>query len=54
VGVKNDEQLIKIAAVVQRMVAKTENTPDGLQTLISEEERKQLMDEVVKISKTTE
>jgi len=54
VGVKNDEQLIKIAAVVQRMVAKTENTPDGLQTLISEEERKQLMDEVIKISKTTE
>ena len=54
VGVKNDEQLIKIAAVVQRMVAKTENTSDGLQTLISEEERKQLMDEVVKISKTTE
>ncbi|MEY4861433.1 MAG: hypothetical protein RL059_1132 [Bacteroidota bacterium] len=36
------------------MVAKTENTPDGLQTLISEEERKQLMDEVVKISKNTE
>ncbi len=54
VGVKNDEQLIKIAAVVQRLVAKSENSAEGMQTLISDEERKQLMDEVIKISKTSE
>lgn len=49
VGVKNDEQLVKLAAVVQRLVAKTENSAEGLNTLITDEERKQLMDEVIKI-----
>lgn len=52
VGVKNDEQLVKLAAVVQRLVAKTENSAEGLNTLITDEERKQLMDEVIKIGKS--
>ncbi len=51
VGVKNDEQLVKLAAVVQRLVAKTENTAEGLNMMITDEERKQLMDEVIKIGK---
>jgi len=52
VGVKNDEQLVKLASVVQRLVAKTENTAEGLNMMITDEERKQLMDEVIKIGKS--
>ena len=51
VGVKNDEQLIKLAAVVQRLVAKGEASGEGTSMILSEEDRKQLMDEVISISK---
>lgn len=51
VGVKNDEQLIKLAAVVQRLVAKGQETGEGNSMVLSDEERKQLMDEVITISK---
>lgn len=51
VGVKNDEQLVKLAAVIQRLVAKGESSGDGNNMLLSDEERKQLMDEVITISK---
>lgn len=51
VGVKNDEQLIKLAAVVQRLVAKGEASGEGTGMILSEEDRKQLMDEVISISK---
>ncbi len=51
VGVKNDEQLIKLAAVVQRLVAKGEASGEGAGMILSEEDRKQLMDEVISISK---
>ena len=51
VGVKNDEQLIKLAAVVQRLVAKGQETGEGNAMVLSEDERKQLMDEVISISK---
>jgi hypothetical protein len=51
VGVKNDEQLIKLAAVVQRLVAKGEASGEGNNMILSEEDRKQLMEEVISISK---
>ena len=51
VGVKNDEQLVKLAAVIQRLVAKGEATGEGNSMVLSEDERKQLMDEVITISK---
>jgi hypothetical protein len=51
VGIKNDEQLVKLAAIVQRLVARGESSEDGGATLLTDEERKQLMDEVVAISK---
>lgn len=51
VGVKNDEQLIKLAAVVQRLVAKGEASGEGTSMILSEEDRKQLMEEVIKIGK---
>ena len=39
-GIKNDEQLIKVATIVQRMVKSSENNGTG--ELISEEEKAQL------------
>lgn len=51
VGVKNDEQLIKLAAVVQRLVAKGQESGEGNAMILSEEDRKQLMEEVITISK---
>jgi hypothetical protein len=45
VTIKNDDQLIKLAAIVQRIVTKP--VPDGGGGLqLSEDERKQLMEEV--------
>ncbi len=46
-GIKNDEQLIKIATIVQRMVKSSENNGTG--ELISEEEKAQLMKEINKL-----
>ena len=51
VGIKNDEQLVKLAAVVQRLVAKGEASGEGPAMVLSEDERKQLMEEVITISK---
>ena len=51
VGIKNDEQLVKLAAVVQRLVAKGESSGEGNAMVLSEDERKQLMEEVITISK---
>jgi len=50
VAVKNDEQLVKLAAIVQRLVGKSENSSEGGSLALTEEERKQLMDEVVSIA----
>jgi len=53
VGVKNDDQLVKVAAVFQRAMAATSNTngkeSDGLG--LTEEERKSLQDELDKMKK---
>tara|TARA_R110002020_G_scaffold216088_1_gene423474 strand:- start:9235 stop:9570 length:336 start_codon:yes stop_codon:yes gene_type:complete len=46
-GIKNDEQLIKVATIIQRMVKSTENNGSG--ELISEEEKAQLMKEINKL-----
>lgn len=51
VGVKNDEQLVKLAAVIQKLISKGENSAEGGNLLLTEEERKQLMEEVITISK---
>ena len=52
VGIKNDEQLVKLASVVQRLVAKGEASGEGTAMVLSEDERKQLMEEVITISKS--
>lgn len=54
IGVKNDEQLVKLAAVVQRIVSRNvdsgELSSEGFS--ITEEERKQLLEEVENLKKT--
>tara|TARA_R110002167_G_scaffold194497_1_gene397173 strand:+ start:161 stop:538 length:378 start_codon:yes stop_codon:yes gene_type:complete len=52
ISVKNDDQLIKMAAIVQRLSASTSGGGDG--GLLSEEEMSQLMDVAEEISKTVE
>jgi len=46
IGVKNDEQLIKMATIVQRAM---QNTPAGNDLFLSEEEKAQLLSEVNKL-----
>ena len=50
VSVKNDDALIKLAAIVQRMM-KNEADADGGGLLLSEEEKKQLMDAMNEVEK---
>jgi hypothetical protein len=51
IGVKNDEQLVKMAAVVQRAVAANKNS-DSNEFSLSDEEKKQLLDEINKFEDT--
>ena len=51
IGVKNDEQLVKMAAVVQRAVAANKSS-DSNEFLLSDEEKKQLLDEINKFEDT--
>lgn len=54
VGVRNDEQLIKLAAIIQRLMSGKAMGDDGGSMLLTEDEKKQLMstvEEVVKSSK---
>lgn len=51
VTVKNDEQLVKLAAVIQRLITSNSSGKDGENTLLSDEERKQLTAEVNSIVK---
>jgi hypothetical protein len=50
VSVKNDDALIKLAAIVQRMM-KNESDGDGGGLLLSEEEKKQLMEAMNEVEK---
>ena len=52
ISVKNDDQLIKMAAIVQRLSTSTSNTGDG--GLLTAEEMDQLMDVAEEIAKTVE
>ena len=48
VGVKNDDALIKLAAVVQRLISATNKDDEGNEYGLSEEERKHLLAEAEK------
>ena len=46
VGIKNDEQLVKMAAIIQRAIARNES--EGNDFILSDSEKKQLIDTVQK------
>ena len=52
ISVKNDDQLIKMAAIVQRLSTSTSQSGDGC--ILTDEEMSQLMDVAEEISKTVE
>ena len=52
ISVKNDDQLIKMAAIVQRLSTGASSTGDG--GLLTEEEMEQLQNVAEEISKTVE
>ena len=52
ISVKNDDQLVKMAAIVQRLSTGTANSGDG--GSLTEEEMDQLMDVAEEIAKTVE
>jgi septal ring factor EnvC (AmiA/AmiB activator) len=54
VGVKNDEHLVKLAAVVQRLISTNNKVQadTGQSWLLSEEEKQQLLDELDSIDST--
>ena len=52
ISVKNDDQLIKMAAIVQRLSSSIANTGEG--GLLTNEEMDQLMDVAEEIAKTVE
>ena len=52
ISVKNDDQLIKMAAIVQRLSTGTSSGGDG--SLLTKEEMDQLMDVAEEIAKTVE
>ena len=52
ISVKNDDQLIKMAAIVQRLSTTTSQNGDG--GLLTDEEMNQLMDVAEEIAKTVE
>ena len=49
ISVKNDDALVKLAAIVQRMM-KDNNTGDG-NYMLSDEEKRQLMDAIEEVEK---
>lgn len=51
IGVRNDEQLIKLAAIVQRILTKNETGEEGGSSFLTDEEKKQLMKEIDDVKK---
>lgn len=50
IGVRNDEQLIKLAAIVQRILAGQTNSESGA-AILTDEEKKQLMETIDSVGK---
>ena len=52
-GIRNDEQLIKLAAIIQRLIAdKTNGESDSSGGILTDEEKKQLMSAIEETAKT--
>jgi hypothetical protein len=52
IDVKNDEQLVKVATIIQRALNNTSNTEDGFG--LSEADKAQLMSEIEKLDNKSE
>lgn len=52
VSVKNDEQLIKLAAIVQRVVKNSNNNDNENDSLLTAEEKKELLESIQSSGKT--
>ena len=52
IGVKNDEQLIKMATIIQRCLSTVNESNEGM--IISEEEKAQLLGEINKLQDNSE
>lgn len=50
ISVKNDEQLVKLAAIVQRIMNRGPVGPDGGTLTLTDDEKKQLMNEINEIN----
>jgi hypothetical protein len=50
VSIKNDDHLVKLAAIVQKLVSKSEKSEDGMGLALTAEEQEQLMREVQSVS----
>lgn len=51
IGVKNDEQLIKLATIIQRIQQTSASGDNSSSYIISEEEKQQLLDNIDKLKK---
>lgn len=51
VGVRNDEQLIKLAAIIQRLMVNKGGGEEGGAMMLTEDERKQLMNTIEETAK---
>ncbi len=51
IGVRNDEQLVKLAAVVQRLLSSGDQTNGETGSILSQEEREQLLKDAESITK---
>ena len=54
IGVKNDEQLIKLAAIIQRILSKGPDSEDGGSLTLTDEERNALLSEVNAVKNSVE
>lgn len=53
IGVKNDEQLIKLSAIVQKLTQGTATTPSGDSLILSEKEREELLKNIEDLGKNS-
>jgi len=54
VGVKNDEQLVKLAAVIQKIITRNDSSGQEDSLLITDDEKKELLKSVEELTKSSE
>lgn len=54
VGIKNDEQIVKLAAIVQKLMNKASSNGDGGDYVLTAEERENLLKQVEEVANTSD